>query len=603
MLVTESLPLPVRRKGTKKFTFTKLIQQNNDSKTLENHKLTLEFTSNPAWYAIQALPYLIEYPYECAEQTFSRFYANSIAEYIVLSNPKIKRVFNNWKNYDIDAFLSNLEKNQELKALILEETPWVLNATNEKERKKRIALLFNYNKMSAEKDRALRKLEQLQLSNGGWPWFKGMKVNPYITRYIVNGFGHLKKLGVIDNLNTPILRKAVVFLDNEMNENYQKLKQEHPSKYRKEQFIEGKHINYLYARSFYENIPIQSNHKEAYEYFYEQAKQYWTTFSLRSQGELALIIKRRDEQPFADKIIASLKERATTDEEMGMYWKTNTNGYFSNQRAIETQALLIEVFDEVANDQNSVNDMRVWLLIQKQTTDWKTTKATAEACYALLLKGTDILTETDIPTIQLGKTKVDIPHTEAGTGYFKTSWSKEEIKPEMGEVRVTKAKNSVAWGALYWQYFEDLDKITPHDTPLTIKKELYILQNTSSGKKLFPISENQPIKIGDRVKVRVIIQSDRTLEYVHLKDMRASTFEPVNVISGYHWQDGLGYYQSTKDASMNFFISYLRAGKYVFEYELIATQKGNFSNGITSIQCMYAPEFTSHSEGIRIEVK
>ncbi len=602
MLVTESLPLPVRRKGTKKFTFTKLIHQNNHSNTLENYRLTLEFTSNPAWYTIQALPYLMEYPYECAEQTFSRYYANSIAGYIVQSNPKIKRVFDQWKNFDTDAFLSNLEKNQELKALILEETPWVLNASDEKERKKRIALLFDYNKMSAEEERALSKLEQMQLQNGGWPWFKGMKVSPYITRYIVKGFGHLKKLGVINNLNTPMLKKALAFLDHNMNESYQRIKIEHHDNYAKKQYVRSEHIDYLYARSFY-TTALKQNYKEAFAYFYTQAKEYWLDFSLHTQGELALVAKRQGDLDFANKIIASLKERATTSEEMGMCWETNTNGYFFNQRAIETQALLIEVFDEVSNDLNSVNDMRVWLLKQKQTTDWKTTKATAEACYALLLKGTYILTETDIPSIQLGKTKVNIPHTEAGTGYFKTSWSKGDIKPEMGEVSITKGENSVAWGALYWQYFEELDKITPHDTPLKIKKELYILQNTPSGKKLFPITESHPIKIGDRVKVRVIIHSDRNLEFVHLKDMRASTFEPVNVISGYRWQDGLGYYQSTKDASTNFFISFLRTGEYVFEYELIATQKGNFSNGITSIQCMYAPEFTSHSEGIRVEVK
>jgi uncharacterized protein YfaS (alpha-2-macroglobulin family) len=318
---------------------------------------------------------------------------------------------------------------------------------------------------------------------------------------------------------------------------------------------------------------------------------------------IALSAHRKGDKRVAEGIMASIKERAIYNEEMGMYWKDLSGGYYWYQAPIETQALLIEAFDEVTDDQNSVNEMKVWLLKQKQTTDWKTTKATADACYALLLKGTDILSETDIPVIKLGNNTVSIPKTEAGTGYFKTSWSGSDIKPEMGNVSITKKQNSVAWGALYWQYFEDLDKITPHETPLKLTKKLYIERNSSTGKVLDPITETSPIKIGDKVKVRVVLKTDRNLEYVHLKDMRASAFEPTNVISRYKWQDGLGYYETTKDASTNFFMDYVAKGTYVFEYDLIASQEGNFSNGITSIQCMYAPEFTSHSEGIRVEVK
>ena len=602
MLVTESLPLPVRTKGTSNFTFTKLINQSNGSTTLTNHKLTLEFTSNPAWYAIQALPYMMEYPYECAEQTFSRYYANSIASSIANSNPKIKRVFDAWANYDSQAFLSNLEKNQELKALILEETPWVLQANDEQERKKRIALLFDLNKMNNEKTRTIQKLKQMQLGSGAWPWFKGMQPSRYITQHIVTGFGHLNQLKVEDNKQSAMLTNAIAYLDREMQRDYDWLKA-HNSNYLKHQTISNFNIQYLYARSFYPNHKIKAKHQEAYDYYYNQSKKYWLDFNLYTQGMIALATQRKGDIEFAKGVMASIKERSITNKEMGMYWKNLRGGYYWYQAPIETQSLLIEAFDEITNDQKSVNEMQVWLLKQKQTTDWKTTKATADACYALLLQGTDILTKTDIPTIKLGSTKVNISKTEAGTGYFKTSWSGGDIKPEMGNVSITKKENSVAWGGLYWQYFEDLDKITPHETPLQLTKELYLIKNSNTGKMLVPITKNTPIKVGDRVKVRVVLKTDRNLEYVHLKDMRASTFEPTNVISRYKWQDGLGYYETTKDASTNFFMDYVNKGTYVFEYELIASQKGDFSNGITTIQCMYAPEFTSHSEGIRVEVK
>ena len=223
MLVTESLPLPINGNQTKTFVFTKLKE--NKSKTLKNYKYTLEFTSNPAWYAVQSLPYLMEYPYECAEQTFSRFYANSLASHIANSSPKIKAVFESWKNTkDSKALLSNLEKNQELKALMLEETPWVLDGKNESERKSRIALLFDLNKMSNELSKALQKLQKMQSSNGGWPWFENMPEDRYITQYIVTGMGHLDHLNVKeirkDRKTWSMIVKATNYLDNRIYDDY-----------------------------------------------------------------------------------------------------------------------------------------------------------------------------------------------------------------------------------------------------------------------------------------------------------------------------------------------------------------------------------------------
>jgi hypothetical protein len=613
MLVTESMPLPIRGNQTKSFKFDKLV--NNNSTTLKHHKLTLEFTSNPAWYAIQALPYLMEYPYECAEQTFSRFYANSIASHIANSNPKIKTVFDSWKNSSPEAFLSNLEKNQELKSLILEETPWVLNAQNESERKKRVGLLFDLNRMSNELERALKKLQQLQVSNGGWTWFKGMPESRYMTQHIVTGMGHLDHLGVKnireDAKTWNMVKKAVAYLDDRVREDYDWLKK-HSLDMEKDH-LNSDAIQYLYARSYFlSDVEISSRNKEAYNYYIKQSEKYWLSKSRYMQGMIALALNRNTPNKTGihteHKIIASLKENAINHDELGMYWKDNISGYYWYQAPIETQALLIEAFDEVSNDKESVEAMKVWLLKQKQTQDWKTTKATTEACYALLLRGTDLLSSDQLVNIKVGDQvidpkKMDDVKVEAGTGYFKTSWNKTEIKPTMGNVTVTKKDDGVAWGAMYWQYFEQLDKITPHDTPLKLVKKLFLQRNSDSGPVIIPIVEGTKLQTGDKIKVRIELRVDRDMEYIHMKDMRAEGLEPINVFSGYRYQDGLGYYESTKDASTNFFFDYLPKGTYVFEYPLRVNMAGNFSNGITSIQCMYAPEFTSHSEGIRIKIE
>lgn len=608
MLVTESMPMPMKTAGTKSFTFEKLVQSGK-STSIQNHSLSLEYTANPAWYAVQALPYMMEYPYECAEQVFSRYYANSIGSHIIQSNPKIKEIFESWKNSSPDAFLSNLEKNQELKSLILQETPWVLQSNNEQERKKRIALLFDFNKMDGDLQKALDKLASMQVSNGAWPWFKGMEENRYITQHIVTGLGHLSKLGIKDvheNSKTwNLVKKAVKYLDRRLVDDLAEIKK-YDKNYQSKQYVTAFQVHYLYARSFFPELDMNQAEKEAFTYFQQQAYTYWKSFDIYNEGMIAIQANRVMRSDVANKIMASLKERALTNDELGMYWKENVTGYYWYQAPIETQALLIEAFEEITKDRKVVNELKVWLLKQKQTTDWKTTKATAEACYVLLKDGTILLTDADEIEISLAGKPLDLAkmgiNQQAGTGYFKASWSKDEVKPEMGNITIKKKSNTVSWGALYWQYFEDLDKITPHETPLKLSKKLFVVQNTQSGPVITPITSQTKLKPGDKVRVRIELRSDRNMEYIHMKDMRASGFEPINVFSQYKWQGGLGYYESTKDASTNFFIDFLPKGTYVFEYDLRVTHTGDFSNGITSIQSMYAPEFTSHSEGVRVKV-
>ncbi|MBN8576050.1 MAG: hypothetical protein J0L66_03870 [Cytophagales bacterium] len=611
MLVTESLPLPIRGKQTKTFKFEKMVD--NKSKTLRHHRFTLEFTSNPAWYAIQSLPYLMEYPYDCVEQTYSKFYANSIAAHIANSSPRIKQVFDTWKNIQPDALLSNLEKNQELKSALLEETPWVLHAKDESQRKRNVGLLFDLNRMANEQERALDKIIKAQNASGGFSWFPGFKEDRYMTQHIVSGMGHLDVLGVRavreDARIWTMLTRAIGYLDYQLKSDYDEVKANAKRGLTK---LEDDHlgysqIHYLYMRSYFKDVAIPEDVKEAFNYYLGQAKKYWLQKGLYLEGMLSLALHRFNDTTTAAAMIKSFSERALRSEEMGMYWKTD-RGYFWYQAPIETQALMIEVYDEVAHDLKAVEELKVWLLKQKQTQDWKTTKATTEACYALLRRGADALANTKVVEVKVGNetidpTKREDTRVEAGTGYFKTAWQAGEIKPDMGKITISKTDEGVAWGAAYWQYFEQLDKITPAETPLKLKKQLFKQELTARGPVISPLTDKVALKVGDLVKVRIELRVDRAMEYVHLKDMRAAGFEPTTTISTYKYQDGLYYYESTRDLATNFFIGYLGKGTYVFEYDLRVAQKGDFSNGVTNIQCMYAPEFASHSEGVRVVVR
>jgi len=634
MLVTETLPLNMPGNGSRSFKLDKLLQSGS-SETLSHYALTVEFTGNPVWYAVQALPYLMEYPYECAEQTFNRFYANALASKIANSSPRIQQIFSTWKTADTAALLSNLEKNQELKSVLLEETPWVLQGKSESQQKKNIALLFDMTRMSRELASSLDKLQNMQSPNGGFVWFKGGPDDRYITQYILTGIGRLRKLNALPaaaaaKINA-IVTAALPYLDQKIKKDYEELKKQNktnpPAGDKPGGWIGELAVQYLYMRSSFSDYGIPGDVFPAVNYYRKQAQQLWLQTSKYMQGMIALALYRTGDIRTAKDIMASLRQNAIRDEEKGMYWKGMEGGYYWYQAPVEMQSLLIEAFHEISGNAAIDRDLRTWLLKQKQTHNWTTTTATADACYALLLEGDDWLhTEKDVE-IRLGdKVITSAEGGTAGTGYFKKVFDGPFVNPSMGNITVTvssrpgdsgapgskdggapggKTAGSPAWGAAYWQYFENLDKITPPGgsrAPLRLVKKIFVERNTDRGPVLEPLAENGTLHVGDKVKVRIELHADRDLEYVHMKDARASCMEPVNVLSTYKWQDGLGYYETTKDVSTDFFFSRLPRGTYIFEYPLFVSQTGNFSNGITGIECMYAPEFAFHSEGIRVNV-
>lgn len=615
LLVTETLPLNVRGGGTKNFTFEKLVNSAG-SETLSHHALTVEFTSNPAWYAVQALPYLMEYPYECAEQVWNRVYANALAAKIVNASPRIKQIFEKWKSIDTAALISNLQKNEELKSVLLQETPWVMEAKNETEQKKRIAMLFDMVKLGAEFDANIARLEAMQNEDGAFPWFKGGQNDRYITQYIVAGIGHLKKLNAVSPKQQQsmdkIAKRALQYLDAAMKTDYDRLVKQKADLGKQQ--IGYLQVHYLYARSFFKDVDAAGNTAQPFNYFRKQSQQFWLQQGRYAQGMIALSLFRTGDGKTATDILRSLKQNAIVNQETGMYWKDMTAGYYWHQAPVETQALLIEAFTEITKDLTAADALKTWLLKNKQTNNWRTTKATADACYALLLQGTDWLSSEPVVQIKLGDKNVSSmdQKTEAGSGYFKKVFDAPFVNSGMGNISVNvtqpnatagKPVSNTSWGAVYWQYFDNLENITPAATPLKLVKKLFIEKNTSRGPVLEPLENNGTLKVGDKVKVRIELRVDRDMEYVHMKDMRAAALEPVNVLSAWKWQGGLGYYESTKDASTNFFFSYLPKGTYVFEYPLFVTHTGTFSNGVTTIQCMYAPEFSSHSEGVKINVE
>jgi hypothetical protein len=595
-LVTESLPLPIRGAQTKEFKFDRLLKS-GESKTLQSQSLTVQMVSNPSWYAVMALPYLMEYPYECYEQTFNRLYANALARHIAQSDPKIHRVFEQWRG--TPALDSPLEKNQDIKSVMLEETPWVRQAESESQARRNVGILFEDNRLNDETARVLKKLAEGQYESGAWPWFPGGPPNDYITLYITTGFGRMRHLGVKVDMQPAF--KSLARLDGWIDEIYRDiLRHDHKDDNQLNPTI----AFYLYGRSFFlGDRPIAPQHKEAVDYFLGQARKYWLKLADRqSQAHLAVALKRFGDKATAEGIMRSIKERSVSDEELGMFWRDTELSFWWYRAPIETQVMMIEAFDEVMDDQKAVEDCKVWLLKQKQTQDWKTTKATADAVYALLLRGSNALASDELVEVSLGGEMIKPEKVEAGTGFYEQKFVRGEIKPQQGNITVKKLDPGVAWGSVNWQYLEDMSKVTAYEgTPLKLTKTLYTRQYTKKGPVLEAVQG--PVKVGDELVVRIVLRTDRDMEFVHLKDHRGAGTEPLNVLSQYKHQDGLGYYETTRDTASHFFIDYLSKGTYVFEYATRVVHRGKYQTGFAAIQCMYAPEFNSHSESIWIEAK
>lgn len=601
VLITESMPITIRSNQTRTFSFDSFIKKMQQVNT---KNFAVEFASNPTWYAVQALPTLSKPTSENAISYLTAYYANALAGHIAEVTPNIKTVYSQWKKGSGEALKSNLEKKNELKNMLLEETPWVTDADNETRQKREIALLFETNSQGYNATQYLDKLLQLQKPSGGFSWFEGMPENRYVTQEILLHLARLQKMTNTSNQKIhSATQKALYYLDLKIAEDFENLKR-HNKKYHKEQVINNLQLFYLHVRSYYSDAPIAKGAKNAVAFYKAQSEKYWTDWTLYGKAMMATVAHRNGNDLVANDILNSLKETALQSDELGMYWGTNIGNFWWYNRPVKVQTAMIEAFHEVAKSGKELEELKIWLLKQKQTQIWDTPISTVDAIYALLNYGNDWLAASNEKAmLTIGGEVLQPQKTEIGTGYFKTTIPTTTLKPKMGKIEVeSNNKSGIGWGAAYWQYYQNIDKVQAHGKEMRVSKKLFV-QTIINGKKVIQPMEQVALKKGDKVITRLVLTTDRDLEYVALKDWRAACFEPVEQRSGIEWKDGVVYYRTVKDASTQYFFDYLPKGTYVFEYEMWANNSGKFSGGIASVQCYYAPEFVTHSSGGRIVIK
>lgn len=597
MLVTDALPIFVKEGQTKTFTLENL--KNSDSKTLTNVSNTLELTTNPIWEIMFALPSLKNDMNNSADVVFNKWFADVLASEIFKANPKLKTVFDEYQSKGL--LTSNLEKNQELKQLLLEETPWVLESKNETEQMEKLARLFDANTMRNSITNDWSELQKLQNPDGGFSWHAGYPSSYYNSLYILKNLGRINewlKGNVADYQSSEqkeMIAKLVSYVDNEVNKYW---------KTDKDNVWNNFVIDYLDTRNYWEKgYPLKNKGATLKSLVTIKAKTAKITdFTFFGLHRSALLFNNYGLKDVSKKLMTYLKETSTDTETQGVYWKQNLNdwGWYSSKTVNHAGAL--EAFNKLTpTDETFIEEMKIWLVTQKEVNSWGSSRGTAEVIFTILNSGKSWTSaESDKAEITWGGKALN-PQTQA-TGYVKQAVTSDNLDKNLATVSIKKDSPGIVQGGLFWQYYEDLDKIKSSESYISITKELYKKIKTENGEELIKINENSPLKVGDKVTVRMILNTNRNMEFIHLKDMRAAGFEPLDVISGYEWKNNLGYYQSTKDASTNFYIEYMPKGKYVFEYDYVANASGKFSNGITTLQNYYAPQMNAHTQGSKVEI-
>ena len=608
--VVESVAMPIRGNQTRTFSLESLF--NHHHKNASQRRLTVEFTGNPVWYAVQALPSVSSPLHDDAIDWASSYYVNTLASHIANSQPRIQQVFNRWKNTEAskETFISQLQKNADLKEILLNESPWVLEAQSEADQRQRIATLFDINQMKDKQSSALVKLQGLQNEDGGWSWYKGMRSSWYTTTFIVEQLARIPILTqtALSPQSAQMQEKAFDFLHEEALKTYKEIlrwmKRDRNYKY---EYLSSSIMDYLYLIAITgEDVPKEN--KEAYAFFMERVPNNLTDGSLTCKAMSAVILKKAGQLKKADEFIASLKEHLVMEDELGAHFAFLDQPYAWGMLPIPTHVAVMEAFGEFDGNEALIEEMKIWLLKQKQTHGWNNSVATADAVYALLCTGANLLQNQGDVRLTIGneviETLAPAKTIVPDLGYVKQSYSDNKNVLDAKEAIVEKRDAGIAWGAVYAQYLSPMTDVVQQGAELNIDRKFYVERVDDKGRKsLEQVGDKARLSVGDLIVSRITIKLDRSMDFIQLKDRLASCFEPLNALSGYRWSQGFGYYVESEDVATNFFFDALGKGIYVLESRYRISRAGTYQVGVASMQCAYAPEYVSHSSGMTIEVE
>ena len=586
-MVVNTLPFTQNTAGLKEIDLTKLFPQSRSKD--HTPKLTIEYTNHPAWLMIQALPSVAARNDKDVISQATAFYANSLGAFIMKQNPTIKGTIEQWQQEmgTETSLMSSLQKNQDLKSLVIDETPWVMDADREADQKRQLINYFDDNTLQYRLDKNLQNLRDLQNGDGSWSWWPGMPGNLYMTTAVVKMLTRLNAMTGAQQGTTQMLSSAMQYLGKEMVEEVKqmrKLEREHKVKDLRPSETA---VDVLYIWSL-ANTQLSGKTADARTYLVDHLAKQTHEFTIYGKAVAAVILAKNGKQQKAAEYLESIRQYSVYQEEKGRYFDTRKAYYSWRDYKIPTEVAAIEALKAIEpNDLQTVEEMQRWLLQSKRTQAWDTPLNSVDAVYAFLNGRTEMLQTKEPCVISLNGKPMDMPKATAGLGYVKTSASGNNLKT----LSVRKTSDGTSWGAVYAQFMQPVTEIQSAAAGITVKRELLAADTQK------PIGK--ALSVGDKIKIRITITAERDYDFVQLIDKRAACMEPVQQLSGYHW----GYYCSPKDYTTNYYFDRLSKGKHVVETEYYVDRQGTYATGTCTVQCAYAPEYTAREAAHTIVVE
>lgn len=544
-------------------------------------KVTLSFCENPTWEVVSALPGLRTDDPSTSLGASAQIFAAAVSGYVMKLNPAIEPALKAWLNdaKDSGEMLSMLNRNDDLKQMYLAATPWVQEAQSDEDRIARLALLFDSKEIQRSIDSAVKKLKKMQRAGGGWSWTLNYdEPSLWVTLQILNNFAELRQLGCCPVVLDDMVKDAWRYVDAEIAAEYSR-------------YPDTTYSFYTYVRSLYRDMPMPTSAQKAYNATVQSTLKNWKKSNPAQKAADALILYRNDYKEVARTVLASVREFATSTPELGMWWETANRSSWWALAPVGQTAFILQAFNTIEPGCEDIDKIRQWLILNKVVQDWGTS-VDATVCVASILQcGSSWLNRPGDAVITIDGSRFEPDRIDKLTGKFVA-----EIPDAKGELVITRSVDGPAWGAVIEQSTQVMKDVKAHSIPeLSIEKEALM----STDKGWAPSSE---FTVGQVVKVRLVINAKRAMDYVSIVDNRAATFEPVVQTPRPVYCDGLVFYLENRDAATNIFIDHLPKGQYVIEYEMNVNNAGEYASGLATIQSQYAPEMTAHSSGNQLTV-
>ena len=539
-LVTNTLPITLHQKGEQSFDLSKLFlnKEGKQAKGAENAKVTIEYTNNPSWLMVKALPAISNPDEEDAISLMSAIYANTITTHIQ-------------KTLSLD----------------------------------------NHSQESIRLQNQVEKLKKLQNPNGSFSWWKGMKGSRYMTTSVAEMMVRLNAIAGVQKSTAKMLTSAINYLSWKTAQEVREMKKQEEKKHKVNPSEQALH--YLYILSM-DGRKMKQNLEADKAYLLEKMSKMTGNFTIYGKARAAVVLAKNSKQNAvyrekAGEYLQSVNEYAVYREEMGRYYDTRKALYSWRNYKIPTQVSVIEALQMLKpNDKQTIEELQRWLLMSKRTQVWDTPVNTVDAVYAFM-KGNENNWDkkAENAVLKLDGKQLPMPQDSTTLGYIKT-----EKAGKASTLSIKKKSDYTSWGAVYAEFKQPLSEIASAESGIKVRRVIVPAESQGKGKA--------QAKVGEKVKVTLIITADRDYDFVQITDKRAACLEPVNQLSGYQWN--LGCYVSPRDNTTNFYFDRLSKGKHIVEMEYYVDRKGDYQGGTCTAKCAYSPEFGGRTEAYELKV-